>query len=112
MVASAVAFALGEAPLPGVSPTAGFLLPTASFSAFQIKRSEQNSPESLIPVQNIDWATTDRIAGADAGQGLNGENGFRYALAPLPGWSNPFCLRLNSCESPRAPPRMDPPFSC
>jgi hypothetical protein len=81
-------------------------------ASFQIKLPEQKAPLALGPLRLTYEAFASRGQGNGGTSHLDGSEGYGSGLASLPDWSNPFCQRLNSFESPRAPPLMDPPILC
>lgn len=84
----------------------------AANAALQTARPAQKSPfsheaptldqnvvfNSIFPTGTLPWK--------------GGLSHFQYFLAGCGSLPAPFCLNLNGYESPRAPPRMDPPCSC
>jgi hypothetical protein len=93
-------------------PSSSSLAPSwTGASLFQIKRGEQKAPRHLSLFVGLGQNYNNREA-LGASRFLDGANRFQYVLAILPGWTDPFCQRTNACESPRAPPTMDPPISC
>ena len=112
-MALAVIITLGDAKRISLSPSFALrLLPLSNLAAFQIKRGEQKAPQDLGPVRFSYDALSIRSLFSSGSRFINGSKGFQYVLVPVACWPNPFCLRLNSCESPRAPPLMDPPSFC
>jgi hypothetical protein len=110
-VALSVTFTVCDAQQIGLSPSDGSSSFRANFASYQTKRPEQKAPQVILgPMLVSDESATTRLAGSPRLGGAN--NYFQYGLAPANRWPASFCLRLNSCESPRAPPLMDPPISC
>jgi len=108
VVALTVTFTACDAQQIGLSSSCG-LLSLNRLPFFQTKRPEQKAPQALSPVQILNEALAIRGPFPSSRQ-LKITKKFQYILAPLTCWSAAFCLRLNSCESPRAPPLMDPRF--
>lgn len=80
-------------------------------SFFQTKLPEQKAPQALGPIPIFNETMAIRGTSGSS-RHLRNPRDFQYAFAPLALRSASFCLRLNSFESPRAPPFMDPPISC
>jgi len=112
VVALTVSFTVCDAQQIGLSPSGDLLLTTTLRPAFQMKRPEQKAPQDLgpLPLYNQAFASRVQLNGTTVHPG--GLNEFQYALVSAMRWESHFCLRLNSCESPRAPPLMDPPTLC
>ncbi len=66
----------------------------------------------MEPWRVINENSSNRSLAGGLSRYLDGAKTFQYALAPEPSLGNPLCVRVNSCESPRAPPLMDPPILC
>jgi hypothetical protein len=82
--------------------------PLTFLASFQMKRTEQKAPNDL----NLVRFSEDRMSRPATSAGSRAPvalRQFQYALSPLPRLSNHLCCELNACESPRAPPLMDPP---
>jgi len=77
-----------------------------------MKRAEQKAPHDLSAWRAFDESLSSRNQISGTSRYLKDTEIFQYALAPMASSSAPFSLRINSCESPRAPPRMDPPTFC
>jgi len=112
VVALSVTLTVCDAQQVGLSSSYRFLLLTQDLASFQTKRAEQKAPQAMSPWQIFNESSANRGQTAGGTRYLDGIQTFQYALAPLASERNPFCLRLNSCESPRAPPPMDPPTFC
>ena len=112
VVALSVTLTVCDAQQVGLSPSYRFLLISPDLAAFQNKRPEQKAPQAMGTWRIFNQTLSSRGPASGASRYLDGTKAFQYALAPLTCLSSPFCLRVNSCESPRAPPRMDPPTFC
>jgi hypothetical protein len=111
-VALTVTFTVCDAQQIGLSPSMESLLITGNRLAFQIKRPDQKAPQDLGPTRLVNEAYASRGQISGGSRHLDGAQAFQYMLAAPISWASPFCQRLNSCESPRAPPLMDPPTFC
>jgi hypothetical protein len=112
VVALTVTFTVCDAQQIGLSPASVFSLSYQNLSAFQTKLDEQKATQDLPTLMIPNQLVSAREQGAGTGRENETTLIFSYLLMPGICWTNPFCLRLNSCESPRAPPLMDPPISC
>ena len=112
VVALSVTLTVCDAQQVGLSPSYSFLLISQDLTPFQMKRTEQKAPQDLSAWQAFDPSVSSRPQVSGAARYLNNTKAFQYALAPVACLRDPFSLRINSCESPRAPPPMDPPTSC
>jgi len=112
VVAGAVIIALGNAQQISLSPSLVLLLPIKNLASFQIKRGEQKAPQDWVPIRFSNDTLANRGLLSGGFRFIDGSKEFQYALKPFASWPSPFCLRLNSCESSRAPPFMDPPTFC
>jgi hypothetical protein len=111
VVALSVTFTVCDAQQIGLSPSDGSSSFSARLASYQTKRPEQKTPQVILgPMLVSDESAATRLAGSSRLGDAN--NYFQYGLAQALFWSVSFCPRLNSCESPRAPPLMDPPLSC
>jgi hypothetical protein len=111
LVTGAVILALGDAKQTGLPSSGAFLLPLKNLVSFQFNRSEQKAPQDLGPVRIADLTLGIRALFSDGSRFIDSSKCFQYTLQ-APAWAKPFCPRLNSFESPRAPPLMDPPTFC
>jgi len=110
VVALTVTFTVCDAQQFGLSASST-IAPFKLELTFETKRPEQKAPEIIGPMGIVNQAFAIR-GPAGSWRSAEGLNSIQYALIS-PGHSpGPFCLRLNSCESPRAPPPMDPPTFC
>ena len=113
VVALSVTLTVCDAQQVGLSPSYRFLFMNQDLASFQMKRTEQKAPQAMGPWVAYIEAAASRGPATGFSRYLHRNEAFQYALSPLSGTSDPyFCLRLNSCESPRAPPPMDPPTFC
>ena len=111
VVALTVTLTVCDAHRIGLSTSLSLVAPMNKLVRLQSKRHEQKAPRSFVLVR----ATTETFASRQQGLGshyLDGSQYSQYALISLARWPNPFCLRLNSCQTTRAPPLMDPPTLC
>jgi len=111
-VALAVTLTVCDAQQVGLSPSYRFLLLSPDLASFQMKRVEQKAPKDLFIYRASDESLASRSQLSGGSRELCSPKVFRYALAPTADLHTPFCQRVNSCESPRAPPLMDPPILC
>jgi len=111
-VALSVTLTVCDAQQVGLSTSYRFLLTTQAVASFQSKRAEQKAPQAMSPWLIFNETQSSRGQASSGSRYLDGTKAFQYVLAPFTSHTSPFCLRLNSCESPRAPPRMDPPTFC
>jgi len=95
---------LGDAKQIGLSPSMAILLPIKSL-VVQMERGEQKAPQDLGPIRFTSDILSIRSLFPSGSPFIDGSKDFQYALISSACWPSPFCLRLNSCESPRAPPR-------
>ncbi|HUB66120.1 MAG TPA: hypothetical protein VL981_01390 [Candidatus Methylacidiphilales bacterium] len=103
-MASAVVLTLSDAKQTGLSSSGALLLlPIKNLISFHFNRSEQKAPHDLGPIRITDPTTGIRSLFTDGSRFIDGAQCFQYVLGS-PAWAKPFCLRLNSFESPRAPP--------
>ena len=112
VVALSVSLTVCDAQQVGLSPSYRFLLITQNLASFQIQRTEQKAPQAMGCWRVFTETLSSRGQNFGLSRDLDGLTAFQYVLAPLVRPRSPFCLRVNSCESPRAPPRMDPPTFC
>ena len=111
VVALTVTFTVCDAQQTGLSTSYG-ASSCGKRLLFQTKRPEQKAPQALSPVQIFNETLAIRGSSSGSSRVLGNSRDFQYALPSMDCWSGSFCLRLNSCESPRAPPLMDPPIFC
>jgi len=111
-VALTVTFTVCDAQQIGLSPADGFLLPSNYLASSRMMRPEQKAPAVLAPLLISNQAYASRKQAPGAPRSFGDTKCFRYALITPACWLSALCLRFNSCESPRAPPRMDPPVFC
>jgi len=113
VVALSVTLTVCNAQQVGLSPSYRFLFMNQDLASFQMKRTEQKAPQAMGPWVAYSETASSRGPATGFSRYLHGNEAFQYALHPLAGCPDSyFCLRLNSCESPRAPPPMDPPTFC
>jgi hypothetical protein len=112
-VAFTVTFTVCDAQQIGLSPSGDLLLTTQRLVSFQIKRPVQKTPSDLGPLRISNGGLVGgRSQLSGSSRQLDDSKGIQYSLMAPVCWAKPFFLRLNSCESPRAPPPMDPPTFC
>jgi hypothetical protein len=111
-VALTVTFTVCDAQQIGLSPSGDLLLMTLRPVSFQTNRPVQKTPSDLGPLRLSNEGLASRSQFAGSSRNPNDSKGFQYSLVVPICWAKPFFLRLNSCESPRAPPPMDPPTFC
>jgi hypothetical protein len=107
-----VTFTACDAQQIGLSPAYDFSLLGKELALFQNKRTEQKAPQALGPIRIVNEVFSIRGLTPSPSRPVNPSGRFQYKLAAFDPWAHSLCLRLNSCESTRAPPRMDPPISC
>ena len=112
VVALSVTFTVCDAQQVGFSPSYRFLSITQDLAFFQMKRTDQKSPQAMEPWRVINQLSSNRALAVGGSRHFESLKPCRYALLIPTSETTPFCLRLNSCESPRAPPPMDPPTFC
>ena len=111
-VALTVTFTVCDAQQIGFLPSDGFLLPGKNLALLRMVRPEQKAPSLLAALSAGNQAFASRKQAAGAPGYFNAAKCFRYALITPACWLRVLGLRFNSCESPRAPPLMDPPIFC
>ncbi len=80
--------------------------------AFEIKRPEQKAPHGLASAQFCQQPLTYRYLPSGGTRLVDETREFAVGEALPIYWTTSLPLYPNSCESPRAPPLMDPPISC
>jgi hypothetical protein len=86
-------------------------LPAFTFlSSFQIKRPEQKAPHDLNVIRVSSDQRISRSFASGAAQFTERSGGVQYLGVADSLGGNAFGSSTDSCESPRAPPLMDPPF--
>lgn len=108
-MALSVTFTVCDAQQIGFSSSGVFMSTTQRLAFQQFKRPAQKTPSDLGPLRISDQGLAGRSPLFGSSRDLNGTNCFQYNLVLPICWAEPFSLRPNSCESPRAPPLMDPP---
>ncbi len=111
VMALTVTFTVCDAQQIGLSSSYGYLS-LKNVIAFQTKRPEQKAPLALNPLRLGNEALALKLPLSASTRLSDDLKAFQYALPLADGCAADFCLRLNSCESPRAPPLMDPPTLC
>lgn len=112
VVALTVTFTVSDAQQIGLSSSYDALLSNPTLAAFQMKRPEQKAPPAFSPWQATMEPQYNRKQLSGTPRSIHDSNYFQYALVLPTHWQSTLCVRLNSCESPRAPPPMDPPTFC
>ena len=111
VLALTVTFTISDAQQFGFSPCGKSHL-ALNVPSFQTKRTEQKTPLALNPASIFNETLAMRGPLSGSSRHLETLKNFQYNLVPLLCWSGSLCLPLHSCESPRAPPPMDPPYFC
>jgi len=111
MLAFAVTFTACDAHQGGLSTSYGFLLSSDKSGEVQMNRPEQKSTHDMTVFRPYQQAHAIQFA-LPAPRALGAADGFFATFISLLSWQSHVCLPLNSCESPRAPPLMDPPTFC
>ena len=99
-----------QASLSSASSTLAFL--AQQRMAFEIKRPEQKAPHDLASAQFCQQPLTYRYLLSGGTRVVDETKEYAVGVALTICWTTPLPLHPNSCESPRAPPLMDPPISC
>jgi hypothetical protein len=111
VVALTVTFTVCDAQQIGLS-TPGFSFSPRNSAFVPGVSPEQKTPPQLgpVPSSNQPLASRGQLSGSPGS--YDGSGGFRYGVLSLAGWLRAFGPQLNSGESTRGPPLMDPPISC
>jgi hypothetical protein len=110
-VALTVTFTVCDAQQIGLSTSGGLLLSPLKLANVRTALPEQKTPPVLAPLSNSSqsYASRKQLAGTPC---VFGANCFRYALSAPFSWLSALGSPLNSAQTTRGPPRMDPPLSC
>jgi hypothetical protein len=108
VVALTVSFTVCDAQQISV-PSSDLLSSVTHFTSFQMERDAQKSPYDLNITRLGQDGRLVRALTSSPERFPAAPRALQYVLSSAFPWTHPFCWQVNSCESPRAPPLMDPP---
>jgi hypothetical protein len=113
VVALTVSFTVSDAQAIGLFRSCSLddaLSSLPCFASLQMERSEQKAPYDLAFTRAAVDLRIARALLTGTTSFPDNRSGFSYRRGGDVLNSKAFCCQVNACESPRAPPLMDPPF--
>ena len=111
-VSLTVTFTVCDAQQIALSPSGAPLSPTENLATLRTVRPEQKTPPVLAPLRVSDQSLASRKQIVGTPRYFDSSKCYRYSLIPARCWLKSLSSQLNSGQTTRGPPLMDPPHFC